>query len=118
MEMTNRNKGESTWKVEEERQNVAALEEQNEKLREKLPLRECETEILKKYGFAVTAIVFAAGVTIGAVIGALTNALKKLGLWTPWKLKMEIEKEIASNNNNMSSFKNKWSPLKLCPSDK
>ena len=31
---------------------------------------------------------------------------------------MEIEKEIASNNNNMSSFKNKWSPLKLCPSDK
>ena len=31
---------------------------------------------------------------------------------------MEIEKEIASNNNNMSSFKNKWSPLKRCPSDK
>ena len=31
---------------------------------------------------------------------------------------MEIEKEIASNNNNMSSFKNKWSPLKLCPLDK
>ena len=31
---------------------------------------------------------------------------------------MEIEKEIASNNNNMSSFQNKWSPLKLCPSDK
>ena len=66
-------------KVEEERQNVAALEEQNEKLREKLPLRESETEIFKKYGFTVTAIVFAAGVTIGAVIGALTNALKKLG---------------------------------------
>ena len=31
---------------------------------------------------------------------------------------LEIEKEIASNNNNMSSFKNKWIPLKLCPSDK
>ena len=66
-------------KVEEERQNVAALEEQNEKLREKLPLRESEREIFKKYGFTVTAIVFSAGVTIGAVIGALTNALKKLG---------------------------------------
>ena len=31
---------------------------------------------------------------------------------------MEIEKDIASDNNNKSSFKNKWSPLKLCPSDK
>ena len=31
---------------------------------------------------------------------------------------MEIEKEIASNNNNMSSFKSKWIPLKLCHSDK
>ena len=31
---------------------------------------------------------------------------------------IEIEKEIASNNNNTSSFKNKWSPLKLCLSDK
>ena len=31
---------------------------------------------------------------------------------------MEIEKEIASNNNNMSSFKNKWSTLKLYSSDK
>ena len=31
---------------------------------------------------------------------------------------MEIEKEIASNNNNISSFQNKWSPLKLCPSNK
>ena len=66
-------------KVEEERQNVAALEEQNEKLREKFPFRESETEIFKKYWFTVTAIVFAAGVTIGAVIGALTKALKKLG---------------------------------------
>ena len=31
---------------------------------------------------------------------------------------MEIEKDIASDNNNKSSFKNKRSPLKLCPSDK
>ena len=36
-------------------------------------------EIFKKYGVTVTAIVLAAGVTIGAVIGTITNALKKLG---------------------------------------
>ena len=28
---------------------------------------------------------------------------------------MEIEKEIASNNNNMSSFKNKWALLNFAP---
>ena len=44
-----------------------------------LPLRERIKEIFKKYGVTVTAIVLAAGVTIGAVIGTITNALKKLG---------------------------------------
>ena len=33
-------------------------------------------------------------------------------------ISMEIEKETACNNINISSFKNNWSPLKLCPSDK
>ena len=28
---------------------------------------------------------------------------------------MEIEKEIASNNNNISSFQNKWSPINFVP---
>ena len=28
---------------------------------------------------------------------------------------MEIEKEIASNNNNISSFQNKWSPINFAP---
>ena len=35
--------------------------------------------IFKKYGFTVTSIILAAGVTIGVVIGTITNALKKLG---------------------------------------
>ena len=35
--------------------------------------------MFKKYGVTVTAIFLSAGVTIGAVIGVITNALKKLG---------------------------------------
>ena len=42
-----------------------------------LSLRERIKQIFKKYGVTVTAIVLAAGVTIGAVIGTITNALKK-----------------------------------------
>ena len=44
-----------------------------------LPLRERIKEIFRKYGVTVTAIFLAASVTIGAVIGTITNALKKLG---------------------------------------
>ena len=44
-----------------------------------LPLRERIKAIFKKYGVTVTSIILAAGVTIGAVIGTITNALKELG---------------------------------------
>ena len=44
-----------------------------------MPLRERVREIFKKYGVTVTSILLAAGVTIGAVIGTITNALKKIG---------------------------------------
>ena len=42
-----------------------------------LSLQQRIKQIFKKYGVTVTAIFLAAGVTIGAVIGAITNALKK-----------------------------------------
>ena len=44
-----------------------------------LSLRERIKQIFKKNGVTVTAIFLAPGVTIGAVIGTITNALKKLG---------------------------------------
>ena len=44
-----------------------------------MPLREKIKEIFKKHGVTVTAIFLAAGVTIGAVIGTMTNAFEKLG---------------------------------------
>lgn len=47
-------------KVEEEIQNVVALEEQNEKLREKLLLRERVKEIFKRCGLTLTTVILAA----------------------------------------------------------
>ena len=44
-----------------------------------MPLREEIKEIFKKHGVTVTAILLAAGVTIGAVVGSITNALKATG---------------------------------------
>ena len=46
---------------------------------ETMPLREKIKAIFKKYGVTVTSIFLAAGVTIAAVVGTITNALKKLG---------------------------------------
>ena len=44
-----------------------------------MPFRERIREIFKKYGVIVTAVFLAAGVTIEAAVGALTNALKATG---------------------------------------
>ena len=44
-----------------------------------MPLRERVRQIFKEHGVTVTAILVAAGATIAAVIGTITNALKKLG---------------------------------------
>ena len=43
------------------------------------PLLERVKEIFKKYGVTLTAILIAAGTTIGAVIGALSRGLKAFG---------------------------------------
>ena len=42
-------------------------------------LRERIKEIFKKYEVSLTAVVLPAGVTIGAVVGSITNALKTTG---------------------------------------
>ena len=43
------------------------------------PLLERVKEIFKKYGVTLTSILLAAGVTIGVVVGSITNALKATG---------------------------------------
>ena len=44
-----------------------------------MPLRERVREIFKQHGLTITAILLAAGVTTGAVVGAITNSLKSMG---------------------------------------
>ena len=60
-------------------EDLLRLKDQISERENSLSLRERIKAIFKKYGVTVTSILLAAGVTIGAVIGTITNALKKLG---------------------------------------
>ncbi|KAL9985558.1 hypothetical protein ACROYT_G007979 [Oculina patagonica] len=66
-------------RVAERTEELGRLQTQIAERERALPLRERIKEIFKKYGVTVTAILLAAGVTIGSVIGAITNALKATG---------------------------------------
>ena len=66
-------------RVEESNEELVRLQTQIGERERALPLRERVKEIFKKYGVTVTAIFLAAGVTIGAVITTITNALKSMG---------------------------------------
>ena len=54
---------------------LARLQTQIAEREEAMPLRERIKEIFKKHGVTVTSIVIAAGITIGAVVSALTKGL-------------------------------------------
>ena len=58
-------------------------------------LRERIKEIFKKHGVTVMAIELAAGVTIGAVVGSITNALKASGKAMAAGLK-DLEAKLGS----------------------
>ena len=79
----NANASESDKQAAEERmgdrnEELSRLQAQIAEREAAMPLRERVREIFKKYG--VTASIFlAAGITIGAVVGAITNALKAMG---------------------------------------
>ncbi|KAL9986434.1 hypothetical protein ACROYT_G000582 [Oculina patagonica] len=66
-------------RVAERTEKLGRLQTQIAERERALPLRERIKEIFKKYGVTVTAILLAAGVTIGSVIGAITNSLKATG---------------------------------------
>ena len=59
-------------------EDILRLKSQISERESSLSLRERIKAIFKKYGVTLTSILLAAGVTIGAVIGTITNALKKL----------------------------------------
>ena len=61
-----------------------------------MPLSERVKEIFKKNGVTVASILLAAGVTIGAVIGAITKALKDMGQQMANGLKTLEQKAAAA----------------------
>jgi len=63
-------------RVAERNEELARLQTQIAERERTRPLLERIKEIFKKYGVTVTAILLAAGVTIGAVVGSITKALK------------------------------------------
>ena len=74
---------------------IGPLTTQIEGMEREKPLREKIKEIFKKHGVTLTAILLAAGVTIGSVIGVIKNALTKTGKSLGNGLK-EICKKTAS----------------------
>ena len=66
-------------RVAEINEELGRLQTQVEEREVVMPLRERIREIFKKYGVTVTSIFLAACITIGAVVGVITNALKTLG---------------------------------------
>jgi len=63
-------------RVAERNEEFARLQTQIAERERGLPLLERVKEIFKKYGMTLTAILLAAGTTIGTVIGVLTRGLK------------------------------------------
>jgi len=66
-------------RVEERNDELARLQTQIAERDTTMPLRERIKEIFKKHGVPVTAILLAAGVTIGSVVGSIAKALKATG---------------------------------------
>jgi len=66
-------------RVAERNEELARLQTQIAEREMGRPLLERVKEIFKKYGVTLTAVLIAAGTTIGAVIGVLTRGLKATG---------------------------------------
>ena len=66
-------------RIAQRNEELAGLQTLVQEREEAMPLRERVKQIFKKYGVTVASIFIAAGVTIAAVVGTITNALKKLG---------------------------------------
>ena len=73
------NKQAAQGRVAERNEELARLQTQIAERERTRPLLKRIKEIIKKYGVTLTAIFLAAGVTIEAVIGAITKALKATG---------------------------------------
>ena len=65
--------------IEEQQNEISRLETENERIEERMSLRDRVKLIFKKYGFTVFAVVSAVGLVIGVIVSNLKKGLTSLG---------------------------------------
>ena len=65
--------------IEEQQNEISRLEAENERIEERMSLRDQVKLIFKKYGFTVFAVVSAVGLVIGVIVSNLKKGLTSLG---------------------------------------
>ena len=65
--------------IEEQQNEISRLEAENERIKERMSLRDRVKLIFKKYGFTVFAVVSAVGLVIGVIVNNLKKGLTSLG---------------------------------------
>ena len=68
-----------TQEVESVNERIELLQNQNERVQERMTLRERIKAIFKKYGFTVIAVVTAVSVVIGTIVHSLSRGLNSVG---------------------------------------
>ena len=80
--------------IEQQQNEISRLEAENERIEERMSLRDRVKLIFKKYGFTVFAVVSAVGLVIGVVVSNLQKGLTSLGKGVGGALK-SIGKKIG-----------------------
>ena len=80
--------------IEEQQNEISRLEAENERIEERMSLRDRVKAIFKKYGFTVFAVVSAVGLVIGVIVSSLKKGLTSLGKGVGGALK-NIGKKIG-----------------------
>ena len=80
--------------IEEQQNEISRLEAENERIEERMSLRDRVKAIFKKYGFTVFAVVSAVGLVIGVIVNNLKKGLTSLGKGVGGALK-NIGKKIG-----------------------
>ena len=65
--------------IEQQQNEISRLEAENERIEERMSLRDRVKFIFKKYGFTVFAVVSAVGLVIGVIVSNLKKGLTSLG---------------------------------------
>ena len=93
--------------IEEQQSEISRLEAENERIEERMSLRDRVKLIFKKYGFTVFAVVSAVGLVIGVVVSNLKKGLTSLGKGVGGALKnigKKIEEILPGMIGAIASF--------------